>query len=582
MIKNNKIVKNLFLGSLLTMILAASVSLLGMIIDGVVISRFLGYSAMSAYGIVSPLFVLLSAISGILGSGTQTKCGRAVGKGNYNEAENIFSTGIISAIAISAILIVSLGAFSDQIAAILGAAGKAAELAPDVKAYLYGLLPAIPFMCLTTILSSMMYIEGNKKLTLKATSVSCIVNVSGDLLCALVIHNGMFGMAIATSCSYVVSTAVLLTHYRKPPIIKFGLQKFGFSYFTQIVSTGLPQAINRACNMLRSVVLNHLLLAISTSVAVAAFSIRTNINNLYSSIAIGIGMSTLVIGSLFFGEEDKDNLKALFKMAIKWGFGINAVICTIICIFANPLVAIYTSDPEVAPMAVMSLILYAISVPLYTVVTVFTNYYQAIGKKLVTNILCTLDNFAYVCLAALVLGNLIGVNGVWASFLVCEICTLITIYIFTWVECGHMPRCLEDFMILPEDFVDNKDDSYRVSCEDLESVIKCSNEIKEFLMDHGVDETRSGQISLFVEELGTNIIRWGFKDKKNAIDIYMTKKAGKWTLCVRDNCSKFDPQKWYEIHKNENENLGIKIVFGLAEDIKYSSALNLNSVIIRI
>lgn len=59
------------------MILSALTPIVGMLIDGVIIRKCLGAESMAAYGIASPVFILLSAISGIFSSGTQTVCARS-------------------------------------------------------------------------------------------------------------------------------------------------------------------------------------------------------------------------------------------------------------------------------------------------------------------------------------------------------------------------------------------------------------------------------------------------------------------------------------------------------------------------
>ena len=574
-------IKQLFLSSLMTMIMSATVSLLGMIIDGVIISRFLGRDAMSAYGIVSPLFVLLSAVSGVLSSGTQTVCAKALGKGDEKKAHSSFSTNFVFAFLISIVLILVIAIFAKPIASGLGASGSAEYLMGDVTAYMYGLMFSIPFMCMSTTLNSVMFIEGNRKLAVTSTYAMCAVNVTGDLLCAFVFHGGMFGMAFATTLSYIVSVVVLLSHFRHDHILKFSLKSVDFKTVPDIITVGLPTAVNRACNMLRSVVLNRLLVAISTSVAVSAFSVRTNLNNLYSSVSVGMGMSMLVIGSVFAGEEDEHNLSHLLKIGLKYGFCITSIICAAVCVFAKPLVAIYTNDSEVATLAVPALILYAISVPLYTVIIVFMNYYQATGHKVFTNIITFLDNFLIVTIVGIGLGNVFGVYGVWVAFPIAEVIMLIALYIMVWIMVGHMPRNLKDLMLLPADFDTSEKDRYRTSCTDLDSVINSSKEINEFLILQGVSDSNANRMSLCVEELGSNVIKWGFSDNKpHSIDIYLFFKNGVWTLRMRDDCESFNPKKWYELnmHEKSTDNLGIRMVFAQNPDISYSGALKLNTV----
>lgn len=115
----------------------------------------------------------------------------------------------------------------------------------------------------------------------------------------------------------------------------------------------------------------------------------------------------------------------------------------------------------------------------------------------------------------------------------------------------------------------------------MDSVINSSKEINEFLILQGVSDSNASRMSLCVEELGSNVIKWGFSDNKpHSIDIYLFFKNGVWTLRMRDDCESFNPKKWYELnmHEKSTDNLGIRMVFAQNPDISYSGALKLNTV----
>lgn len=68
---DGEIIKKLFRSSVTSIIIAAVAAMFGMLIDGIIIGKFLGTDSMAAYGIVSPLFSIMTAISGILAAGSQ-------------------------------------------------------------------------------------------------------------------------------------------------------------------------------------------------------------------------------------------------------------------------------------------------------------------------------------------------------------------------------------------------------------------------------------------------------------------------------------------------------------------------------
>lgn len=585
--ESNNIIRKVFLGTLSVMILSALTVMLGMMIDGVVIRKCLGAEAMAGYGIASPAFVLLDALSGIFSSGTQTVCARSIGKGDVEKANRCFSATIITIILLSAFLIPVFWISGSFFATLLGASGDNRNLLPLVSDYIKGLSFGIPFLCLSSLFTSLLHLEGRRNLAFVATVVSSVINVAGDLLCAYVFKGGMFGMALATSFSYAVSTMIMLCHYlRGKSIIKFIPGKAELISIREVFGGGLPSALSKVCMVMRTVVFNWLILTISTQAAASAFAIRSSLDNLYGAVGFGIGMSTLVIGGVVFGEENRKDTGELLKTSIKYGLEFYIVMGVIIALFAKQLVGVYTTNPAEEKFAVHAFYFSAISVPLATVNFVFMNYFQATKNMKLTHMVCLCENFVFPCLAAVVLGFVFGINGIWAAFFVGEILMLITIFFLAWKHTGHMPRCLDDFLFLPDNFDVPQEDRMEVFCQDMDSVIEASRSAYDLVLRKSRDKKKAMLVALCIEELAGNVIRWGFEPgKKNVVDIRITCQD-QLVLRIRDNCKPFDPKKWLEMqHPSEDDkvsNYGLRMTVQMMEDIQYMSTLKLNNLLIKL
>lgn len=55
-------------------------------------------------------------------------------------------------------------------------------------------------------------------------------------------------------------------------------------------------------------------------------------------------------------------------------------------------------------------------------------------------------------------------------------------------------------------------------------------------------------------------------------------------LRVRDNCSAFDPSEYHRVMQldEDGRNIGIRLVYGIANDVKYQNLLGMNVLTIRI
>jgi anti-sigma regulatory factor (Ser/Thr protein kinase) len=88
-----------------------------------------------------------------------------------------------------------------------------------------------------------------------------------------------------------------------------------------------------------------------------------------------------------------------------------------------------------------------------------------------------------------------------------------------------------------------------------------------------------------VEEMANNVIKHGFKkDKKpHSLSVRIVCKVDSLILRFRDNCRGFDPRKKYEsIFGNEDPGrmIGIRMIMAGAEEVRYTSMLDLNNLII--
>ena len=100
----------------------------------------------------------------------------------------------------------------------------------------------------------------------------------------------------------------------------------------------------------------------------------------------------------------------------------------------------------------------------------------------------------------------------------------------------------------------------------------------------GADKRKAYLLSLFAEEMTTNVVMHGFRpDRHNVIVLKLTFFEERIILSVLDNCTFFDPTVYYE-HLREDadtiDGIGIRLVMGLSKNTVYTNSFNLNNVMI--
>ena len=584
-----QIINKLFRNSVITIIAAAVATMIGVIVDGVVIGRFLGTDSMAAYGLVAPVINLATAFSGILATGAQVVCAQRLGSGNAEKARRAFSMCMVVTVIVAVVMMAVFFFFRGDICVLLGARDKSAHLLPLAADYILGMLLSFPCVLLLLEFNSLMRLDGDPNRVIVAVVVMTVLDIAGDLINAFVIHGGMLGMGLTTSISYIVALVIMLLHFTKKDIIfKFSFKGIRLKDLGEILITGSSSAVGSASSMLRNTVLNLIMVAsVLSSTAVAALSVVNTVFNFTSSVMLGVSMTTAMIAGLILGEQDRSAAKALIKVSVRVSLIVGAVLSVLLFVAADLIAGIFGSSDgaEMVTLASRGLRFYALSVILYGIDVVFINYTQGMRRMTLSNIVCFLANFVYIVAPALLMFGWLDTDAVWIAFIIGEFTTLVTIIIMAAVKKRGMPYKVGYYLFLKEPFGVSDENLFETSISEKGEIIPASEAVNAFCTERGASTKISTLMSLFVEELSNNIVEFGFADgKKHSIDIRVIKDKDGWILRFRDNCKLFDPTEWIKLHNSDDPtaNIGIRMVCGMAKETNYLSTMELNNLTIKL
>ena len=586
---NGQIISRLFKKSVISIIAAAIATMVGIVIDGIVIGRFLGPDSMAAYGLVTPVINLATAFSGILATGAQIICAQHLGAGNVKKARGAFPMCMVITVVISVVMMAVMLVFRNEIAVMLGAHGKSAHLLQQTSDYLFGIVFSFPCVLFLFEFNSLMRLDGDANRVIVAVVVMTVLDIAGDLVNALVFHGGMLGMGLTTSLSYFAALVIMLLHFTKKDIIfKFSFKGLRLKDLGEIFATGSSSAIGSASSMLRNTALNQIMVAtVLSSTSVAALGIVNTVFNFTSSTMLGVAMTTAMIAGMILGEQDRTAVEALIKITIKTSLVVGGILTLLLFVFADSIAGAFGSSDgaEMVALASRGLRIYAVSILLYGINVAFINYTQGMRRMVMSGTICFLVNFPLIVLPALALFGFLDSDAVWWSFIIGEALCLIIIIVMAALKKRGMPFRAKDFLFLKEPFGIAEENTLDFSITDSKDVITASTAVESFCDEKGASSKQSMMLALFVEELCNNIIKFGFSDgKKHSIDVRAMKLDDGWRLRIRDDCKRFDPTEWIRLHNTDDptKNIGIRMVCGMAKDVNYLSALELNNICITI
>lgn len=577
--KNDYIVRKTYLSFVVVSILSSLTATVGMLIDNIIVGRSLGSDALGAMGIVGPVSLIFSAIGNICSGGGGARAAQALGRGDREKMNLIFTTNTLLVLGAGGLLTIFGMLFAPQIALLLGA--KESLLEPSTQ-YLYGyFLGSVPTIMLSAMMS-FIRIDGSPKLPLVCIAVMSGANIILDVLMVYVFRQGMLGMALATTISYTLAVAVAFTHFlKKDSTLKFIKPTRLFSELSQTVVTGLPTAISRISDTIKVMLLNNMMIAYVSVAAVTALNVRTQANNFLGAIVIGISQAITPTIGMFFGEEDKSAMKGTLKTTLKFGLSVIAVLAVTLLVFPSFFSGLLgVSDGEIMKMSDMAIRFFAIGMPFFLINNILMSFYQCTRKVGIATMICILQSLVYTVVFAFILIHPLGSNGVWLAFLIGEILTLITVLVRVFIKKKSIS--LSSIMMLDEDFGGSEKDRLELSIgNSMDEVMTISTGIHKFGKNRNIDEKTLGLLSLCIEEMAGNVVKHAFREgEKRWLDLTIIDKPTSVIVRIRDNGTAFNPLSY--LSENAREKYGIKLIESLADDFEYRRGIGLNNLIINL
>ncbi|KZX10304.1 multidrug export protein MepA [Methanobrevibacter curvatus] len=552
---------------------------MGIVTDGLVIGNFVGNEGMVAYGIVSPIFILILAFATVFGNGGTILSSNYIGREEREKVNSSFTMTCLIGIITSIIITIFSPFYVDYLSVLLGAKGALTHMASD---FMFGLILGTTSLIFSQILFLYTRLDNNPNLGLISITITTIFNITLDILFVTVFNLGMFGIGIATSISYGLGVLVLCTHFLSKKNTLHLSKLNNFKEAIDIIKIGLPTALNRVFTMARTILTNNLALWVGGVIVMGALSIQSNINQLLSAVAMGVGMTTMLLGGIFYGEEDRRSLADLLKISIKWGLYIILPISLFVIVFAPFLVGLFGENPEVLLTATISIRLFALSLPPSLIGVIFLNFYSSINNTYMANYIGFAHSFLLISLFAIILTPIMGSNGLWLCFFLGETFTLIGLIILIRIKTGIWPRKINDFLLLDDSFEKNIKASFAISIgNNMDQVMELSNKVYSFIDKYPQHDDKLKKIALCVEEMAGNIVEHGFvSSKQHYIDIRIVLTESGVIFRIRDDGKPFNPIEYGNESNISKNKLGISIVREIAKDINYRNTIGLNNLTI--
>ena len=398
------------------------------VLEGLVMGWGLGAHGLACVSIIMSAEFLNLAFGNLFGTGVPAIVGNLLGAGDVKGASKAFSQGFWLTSIVSIILAVIMAVFTEPICAFFGAT-------PDIMAdtvlgvRTFSIL--LPFTVVGQMVTAVMRVDEKVQIQANLMTVSAIVAIIWLALSTFIFKLGTMGAGIYYGLSigiWAIGAFWFIGGKKSQLQIKLADLKLDMAICAQIFKIGFPFFLVQAATFIFNTVANTLLGTLGGelgSLYIAAFAVINGyILYIVMMVAQCFSYGLQPIAAFNAGAKAWDRLKQSLSCAIKYQIVVLLVVSIVIWLAATPVCAFFAgSDADLVEVAASATRIIIIAVCLGYLAMTVSIYFQSV-EKVVLSTFCSLLRYV-ICSVPLMylLGNMMGVQGIWIALVVADAIT---------------------------------------------------------------------------------------------------------------------------------------------------------------
>lgn len=385
------------------------------VVDSIFVGRGVGPLALTAVTIALPVMLLQLAFGMLIGIGATALVSIRMGQGRLDEAEvilgNAFSALIIFGLVFSGLMLL----FLDPILVFLGAT-------PDVfdysKQFLFVILVGSVFQFISFGMNNIIRGEGNPLISMITMLFSAVMNTILNPIFIFVLCWGVRGSALATVSTQTMVTIYIIRHFtigksnlklRKRNMIP------KLHILLKIFSIGMSPFLLQVAAGTTMFLFNHYLLYYGGDMAVAAMGVINRMVMMLLMPMFGINQGAQPIIGYNYGAMQYDRVKKALLLSALAATGISVTGFVLVQLFSNQLISIFNDDPELLRLGAQGIRIFLLMLPVVGMQIVATNYFQSIGKAVLSILLSLTRQILFLIPLVVILPKYFGLMGIWTA-----------------------------------------------------------------------------------------------------------------------------------------------------------------------
>lgn len=367
--------------------------------DRVVVGQFAanGEVALAAVGATSSAILLILGLFNGMAVGVNVICANFLGARKEKELRQSMHTSVMVA-ALSGLAVGLVGVLASK--GILLLMATPTDVLEPATLYMQIYFMGVPASLVYNFGAGILRAHGDTKRPMYILMISGLINVALNLLLVIVCKRGVDGVAIATAVSQLVSAVVVLWILFNPKDqYKLTVKelKVHKKQLFSIIRIGVPSGLGGMVFSTSNVILQSSVNSFNSAVIIAGKTAAGDIAALVYQIESALYSTCVSFSGQCYGAREYKRIDKLVLWSTLICIGCYVVMGVVCTFFAQPLVALFNSNPEVLEVGIVLLLLQVWGYIIYAPSEMFLGCLRGMKQAIVP----TLLNLLGVCLPRL-------------------------------------------------------------------------------------------------------------------------------------------------------------------------------------